>query len=44
MTGIEIADGAIRLVRWPDDEGKALPKVLVENDLREILAKLGPPG
>jgi hypothetical protein len=43
-TGIEIADGMIRLVRWPDDEEKALPKVLVENDLREILAKVGGPG
>jgi hypothetical protein len=29
------------LVRWPDDEGKALPKILVENDLRKILASVG---
>ncbi len=43
MTGLEIADGKIRLVRWPDDEGQRLPKILVEDDLRKILAVLGPP-
>ena len=44
VTAIEIADGMVRLVRWPDDEGKALPKILVENDLRKILASVGAPG
>jgi hypothetical protein len=44
VTGIEIAEGKIRLLRWRDDEGKALPKILVEDDLREILAGLGAPG
>ena len=34
----------VRLVRWPDDEGKAFPKILVENDLRKILASVGAPG
>jgi UDP-2,3-diacylglucosamine pyrophosphatase LpxH len=43
VTGIEIADGMVRLVRWPDDEDKALPKILVEDDLRTILAGLGAP-
>ena len=43
MTGIEIAEGMVRLVRWPDDEGQALPKILVEDDLRKILAELGAP-
>jgi hypothetical protein len=43
VTGIEIADGRIRLVRWPDNEGNALPEVLVEDDIREIFAKLGGP-
>jgi UDP-2,3-diacylglucosamine pyrophosphatase LpxH len=43
VTGIEIADGRIRLVRWPDNEGNALPEILVEDDLREIFAKLGGP-
>jgi UDP-2,3-diacylglucosamine pyrophosphatase LpxH len=44
VTGIEIADGMVRLVRWPDNEGEPLPKILVENDLRAILADLGAPG
>jgi UDP-2,3-diacylglucosamine pyrophosphatase LpxH len=44
VTGIEIAEGMVRLVRWPDDEGRALPKILVEDDLRTILAALGAPG
>jgi UDP-2,3-diacylglucosamine pyrophosphatase LpxH len=30
VTGIEIAEGEIRLVRWPNDTGEALPKQLVE--------------
>jgi hypothetical protein len=28
ITGLEIADGAIRLVRWPDDQGQPLPQLL----------------
>jgi len=28
ITGIEIADQQIRLIRWPDDEGAARPQVL----------------
>ena len=43
VTGIEIAEGMVRLVRWPDDEGRALPKILIEDDLRKILAELGAP-
>ena len=43
VTGIEIDEGMVRLVRWPDDEGRALPKILVEDDLRKILAALGAP-
>ena len=42
VTGIEIADGMVRLVRWPDDDGRALPKILVEDELRKILAALAP--
>ena len=30
MTCLEIADGAIRLVRWLDDEGNAKPKYLTD--------------
>lgn len=36
ITGIEIEDGQIRLVRWPDDEGNPRKKILQEADLREI--------
>jgi hypothetical protein len=38
VTGIEIADGKIRLVRWPSDDEKPAMKVLVEDDLRNVLA------
>jgi hypothetical protein len=38
VTGLEIAGGKIRLVRWPDDAEKPLPKLLVEDDLRRVLA------
>jgi hypothetical protein len=37
VTGIEIADGEIRLVRWPDDEGRPRPRVLQRADLRGVL-------
>jgi hypothetical protein len=38
VTGIEMADGKIRLVRWPTDDEKPAMKVLVEDDLRNVLA------
>jgi UDP-2,3-diacylglucosamine pyrophosphatase LpxH len=38
VTGIEIDDGKIRLVRWPTDDEKPAMKVLVEDDLRDVLA------
>lgn len=37
ITGIEIADGKIRLVRWPDDEHRPVPKVLVQDSLGDVL-------
>ncbi len=37
ITGIEIEDGMIRLVRWPDDLGNPRQKVLQEGDLEKIL-------
>ena len=40
VTGIEIANGDIRLVRWPNDEDKPLPKLLVEADLGEVLERV----
>lgn len=36
VTGIEISDGKIRLVRWPDDLGNPMPKILEEIDLLNI--------
>jgi UDP-2,3-diacylglucosamine pyrophosphatase LpxH len=39
ITGLEIAEGMIRLVRWPDDQGTARPKVLEETRLADVLAK-----
>jgi hypothetical protein len=37
VTGIEFADGEIRLVRWPDDEGEARQKVLAREELAKVL-------
>jgi len=36
VTGIEIADGEIRLVRWPDDAGEPKPQVLARAGLAEV--------
>ncbi len=33
ITGLEIIDGAIRLVRWPDDAGDPKPEILATADL-----------
>ena len=40
VTGLEIADGEIRLVRWPDSDGAARAKVLARADLREVLSSV----
>ncbi|NIR45376.1 MAG: hypothetical protein GWN99_13240 [Gemmatimonadetes bacterium] len=41
ITGLEIIDGAIRLVRWPNDAGDPKPKILASADLAsEIYAEL----
>lgn len=44
ITGLEIAGGVIRLVRWPNDEDRPLPKVLAEADLRKVFEALGAPA
>lgn len=36
ITGIELAEGQIRLVRWPDDDGDPARKILDARDLRGI--------
>jgi predicted phosphodiesterase len=38
ITGIEIADGEIRLVRWPNDDDRPRSQVLASASLREVLA------
>ncbi len=38
VTGLEISDGEIRLVRWPNDEDLPKPKVLANAKLKEVLA------
>jgi hypothetical protein len=37
ITGLEIADGEIRLVRWIDDEDQPRPKLLVRDNLANIV-------
>lgn len=39
-TGLEIADGEIRLVRWPDDDGRPRKKVLRSATLAATLDRL----
>jgi predicted phosphodiesterase len=38
VTGIEIAEGQIRLVRWPDDAGEPKPKILAQAALKGVFA------
>jgi predicted phosphodiesterase len=38
ITGIEIADGEIRLIRWPDDGNLPRARTLASAPLREVLA------
>jgi len=42
ITGIELADGEIRLVRWPDDENRPMRKVLESESLANIFSALAP--
>jgi UDP-2,3-diacylglucosamine pyrophosphatase LpxH len=37
ITGLEIENGKIRLVRWPDDEGNPRKKILREAGLADVL-------
>ncbi len=39
ITGLEISEGRIRLVRWPNDEGAPKPKELVSADLMKVFAE-----
>jgi len=41
VTGIEIVNGEIRLVRWPDDQGNPKAKILDSANLRtDVFDKL----
>ena len=36
ITGLELSDGEIRLVRWPDDEDFPRPKILARAKLKQV--------
>jgi hypothetical protein len=40
ITGIEITDGEIRLVRWPTEEEEPEPEILARDSLRDVFAAL----
>jgi hypothetical protein len=42
ITGIEIADGEIRLVRWPDDDNRPMRKVLQSESLINVFYAIAP--
>jgi hypothetical protein len=43
VTGIELTEGELRLVRWPDDDDRPLPKVLARADLADVLRAVASP-
>jgi exopolysaccharide biosynthesis protein len=43
VTGIEIADGMIRLVRWPDDAGDSRARVLQEAGVLDVFTAVTAP-
>jgi UDP-2,3-diacylglucosamine pyrophosphatase LpxH len=38
VTGLEFSEGEIRLVRWPDDDGRPVPKVLASAKWKDVFA------
>jgi hypothetical protein len=38
ITGLELVDGEIRLIRWPDDANRPRERILARADLRAVLA------
>jgi hypothetical protein len=44
VTGIEIAKGEIRLVRWPDNKDQPLPEPLVTASLADVLDRVAGAG
>jgi predicted phosphodiesterase len=39
ITGLELADAEIRLVRWPDDDDRPRAKILARSSLQEVFAQ-----
>ena len=44
ITGIEIAEGEIRLVRWPDRDDRPVPEVLASVEIRTLLRECATPS
>ncbi len=42
ITGLEIADGEIRLIKWPGDEGADGPRILARASLDAVFNRLNP--
>lgn len=40
ITGLEFADGEVRLVRWPGDKMHPAPEILLRRPLREVFSSL----
>jgi hypothetical protein len=40
VTGLEISDGSLKLVRWPNDDGEPKPQVLAQVSLEAVFAAL----
>jgi hypothetical protein len=41
VTALEISEGQIKLVRWPDDDGQPQPKILADDELASVLEAVG---
>jgi len=44
ITGLEIAEGEIRLVRWPDRDGRPAPLILAREKLTDIFGAVADGG
>jgi predicted phosphodiesterase len=40
VTGIEISNGEIKLVRWPDNSGNPMPEILAQRELNDVFASI----
>jgi hypothetical protein len=44
VTGIEISDGMVRLVHWPDEHKRPLPKILATASLEDVFRHVDQPA